>query len=474
MLFYSRRRFLPDRFHCVLRSFLQKPGLPFADVLSAERIQAVFDEEGVAFGEGEDDVYTPAITLWAFLSQVLFKGEQRSCVAAVARVVVLLVAFGKKPCSNNTGAYCRARPKLSEKAIERLTCEVAHGCESQVRADWLWHGRHVHLVDGTTVSMPDTDENQAAYPQNPAQKEGLGFPIVRMVVLLSLATAMLSGMALGPYQGKGTGELALLRRLLDHFNQGDILLGDRHYCTYFMIALLQELGIDFVVRLHQCRSADFHQGKRLGKGDHIITWTRPVKPDWMDQATYDRMPDSIEVREVLVQVNQPGFRVESFVVVSSLIDHQEYPKADLAELYRRRWLVELDIRAIKINLDMDVLRCRTPEMVRKEVWTCLLAYNLIRQVMVQAAGKAGLSPRQLSFSSAMQAIAASWLVILSTDESVTLCLIDAELANLAGHTVGNRPNRVEPRAIKRRPKEHSLLTKPRKKAQAELAAGLSP
>jgi len=473
MLFYSRRKFLPDRFHEILRSFLQKPGLPFADVLPAERIQALFDEEGVSFGEGENDVYTPAITLWAFLSQVLFKGEQRSCVAAVARVMVLLVALGKKPCSNNTGDYCRARAKLSEKALERLTCELADGCESQVPDDWLWHGRHVHLVDGTTVSMPDTDANQAAYPQNPEQKEGLGFPIIRMVVLLSLATAMLSGMALAPYQGKGTGELALLRRLLDRFKQGDILLADSLYCTYFMIAFLQERGIDFVVRLHQRRSADFQRGRRLGKEDHVVTWARPIKPNWMDQATYDRMPESIEVREVRVRVNQPGFRVESFVVVSSLIDHEGCSKADLAVLYRRRWLVELDIRAIKINLDIDVLRCRTPEMIRKELWTSLLAYNLVRQVMLQAANRTDLLPRQLSFSAAMQTIAASWLVMLATDDPVGARLVDAALTNLAGHVVGNRPNRVEPRAIKRRPKEHRLLTKPRAQARAELLAGVT-
>ena len=472
MSFYHQAKRLPERFRLVLGSFLQKPGLPFADVLPAERIQTVLDEEGVSFAEGENDAYTPPVTLWAFLSQVLFKEEQRSCTAAVARVVVLLVALGRKPCSSNTGAYCRARAKLSERAIERLTREVAFGCEQQVPQHWLWHGRHVQLVDGTTVSMPDTPENQAAYPQSPAQKEGLGFPVARMVVLLSLATAMLTGMAMGPYQGKETGELALLRELLDQFQEGDILLADRHYCTYFMIALLLESGVDFVVRLHQRRTADFRRGKPLGKGDHLATWTRPVRPDWMDQATYDRMPESIEVREVFVHVDQPGFRTESLVVVSSLTNPKEYPQEDLAELYRRRWLAELDIRAIKITLGMDILRCLSPEMVRKEVWTCLLAYNLIRQTMLDAAKRSGLSPRQLSFSAAVETIAASWMVVV-VDESLTVRLVEIELTHLARHRVGNRPNRVEPRAIKRRPKEHRLLTKPRAQARAELIAGPS-
>ena len=435
--------------------------------------QQTHESRALAFGEGEDDVYTPATTLWAFLSQVLFKGEQRSCLAAVARVGVLLIVLGKKPCSTNTGAYCRARVKLSEKALERLTCEVACGCQRKVSEASLWHGRHVKLVDGTTASMPDTPENQGAYPQNPAQKEGLGFPIVRMVVLLSLATAMLSGMAMGPYQGKQTGELALFRELFDQLDQGDIVLADRHYCSYFMIALLLELGVDFVVRLHQRRPVDFHRGRRLGRGDHCVTWTRPARPNWMDQATYDRMPGSIEVREVFVHVDQPGFRTESLVVVTSLSDAEEYPKEDLAELYQRRWLVELDIRAIKITLGMDILRCQTPEMVRKEIWTCLLAYNLIRQTMLDAAQLNGRSPRQLSFSAALETIAASWLVIV-LDESWSVRLVEVQLANLAKHLVGTRPHRVEPRAIKRRPKEQRLLTKPRDQARAELLAGASP
>jgi len=238
MSLYQGRKSPPRRFRLVLASFLQKPGLPFADVLGEEEIQNVFDQEDVAFAEGEDDVYTPAVTLWAFLSQVLFKEEQRSCTAAVARVVVLLVALGKKPCSQNTGAYCKARAKLPEKVIRRLTLEVADGCEQRLPDEWLWHGRHVRLVDGTTNNMPDTPANQAEYPQQTAQQKGLGFPIARMVVLLSLASAMVTGMAMGPYAGKETGETALLRQLFDQLAEGDVLLADRYYCSYFMIVLL--------------------------------------------------------------------------------------------------------------------------------------------------------------------------------------------------------------------------------------------
>ena len=470
MSFYRNSRSLPKRFRLVLASFLQRPGLPFADALPEEAIQKAFDDEEASFADEEDAVYTPAVTLWAFLSQVLFKDEQRSCVAAVTRVVVLLVVLERGPCSNNTGAYCRARGKLSEKVIHRLTTDVADGCERQVDAEWLWHGRHVCLVDGTTSSMPDTPQNQAVYPQQPQQQEGLGFPIARVVVLLSLATGMLKDMAMGPWMGKQTGETALLRQLLDRFEPGDILLADRYFCSYFMIALLMELGIDFVTRVHQRRAVDFRRGRRLGKGDHIVEWKLPEKPKWMDQQTYDRMPTSIEVRQIHVHVGRPGCRTESFVVVTTLTDAAPYTKDDIAELYHYRWLAELDIRAIKVTMGMDILRCKTPQMVRKEMWTCLLAYNLIRQTMLQSAQASGISPRRLSFTAAMQAIAASWLVIVLSDDSVAASLIEAALANLPDHIVGNRPGRVEPRAVKRRPKPHDLLTKPRDQARAELLA----
>jgi hypothetical protein len=459
-------------FGLVLRSFLQHRGLPFAQALPAETIQQAFDDEGVSFGQGEGDVYTPALTLWAFLSQVLFKEEQRSCLAAVARVIVLLVALGKRPCSDDSGAYCRARAKLPAPIIRRLATQVADGCEQQVPDDWLWKGRHVYLADGSTISMPDTPANQAEYPQPTTQEPGLGFPIARLVVLLSLATAMVKDMAIGPYAGKETGETALLRELLERFKHGDILLADRFFCSYFMMALLLERGVDLVTRLHQARTADFRRGTRLGSGDHLVEWQRPAKPEWMDQETYERMPASIRVREVEVQVQQPGFRVDSFVVVTTLTDADQYSRDDLAELYHQRWLAELDIRTIKCTLGLEVLRCKTPEMVRREFWTGLLAYNLIRQTMLQAALQAGRSPRQLSFTAALQKIAASWTTILVCQDATVLLLIEIHLGDLATHQVGDRPDRVEPRAKKRRPKPQRLLMQPRKQARAALLAGV--
>jgi putative transposase len=463
---------LPHRFSAVHKSFLQRPGLAFSDALSAETIQAAFDAEGVAFAEDEDGIFTPQTTLWGWLSQSLHKDEQRACLAAVSRIVVLLIGLGRRPCSDgSSGTYCKARAKLPEPVIQRLVYEVAKSCEAAAPKKWLWFDRHVHLLDGTTVGMPDTIDNQAAYPQNPVQQEGLGFPIARMVVLVSLATAMVNGMAMGPYSGKQTGEPALFRQLFDRLRRGDVVLADCCFCSYFMICLLQELGVDIVTTLHQCRKADFRAGERLGPGDHTVEWTRPDRPDWMDEATYERMPATLRIREVEVKVSKKGFRPDVVVIVTTLLDARSYTRDDLADLYRQRWSVELDIRAIKCAMGLDVLRCLSPEMVRKEILIGLLAYNLIRRTIAQSAQASGRLPRQVSFTAALQKIAASWVSAATSSDGVITALVDSVLKHLHKHRVGNRPDRIEPRAVKRRPKVLALLTVPRDQARAELLAG---
>jgi hypothetical protein len=468
MSFYQGRSCLSRRFDLVRTAFLQQNGLPFAEVLPEQRIAEVFAQEGAEFASDEDGVYTPPVVLWASLSQTLHKDEQRSCLAAVSRVLVLLVALGRPACAKNSGAYCRARAKVPEVVLERLTTEVARGSEAALPKQWLWRGRHVLLVDGTTATMPDTLENQAAYPQNPAQKPGLGFPIVRLVVLLSLGTAMVQGMKLGPYAGKETGETALFRELLDGVDRETILLADRYYCSYFLIALALWGRRDFVVRLHQCRKLERSKMQRLGAGDHLARWTRPARPDWMDSQTYAQIPPSLTLRLIKVHVRQPGFRVESLWVATTLTDKSEYPKEEIADLYSRRWLAELDIRAIKKTMGMDVLRCKSPAMVRREMWTCLLAYNLIRQAMLQAAQESDVPPRELSFAAAMQAIAASLVLLGCVEERDAAQLVAVQVSSLTEQRVGNRPNRVEPRAVKRRAKPIALLMKPRNEARAEL------
>jgi putative transposase len=465
----------PDRrptksFRLVQNAFSQAAGLPFADVLPEEEIHRAFVEEDVSFAQDDGDIYTPAVTLWAFLSQVLHAGRLRSCAAAVARIGVLCLVLGRRGPAADTGAYCRARAKLPEGVLRRLVYRVADALESRVPADWLWLGRHVKLGDGTTLLAPDTPANQKAWPQTRAQKPGVGFPILRMVVLLSLATAAVCGVAVGPYKGKETGEPALLRELLDRFQPGDVFLGDCCYTSYFLLALLLACGVDVVVRQHQCRYTDFRVGQRLGEKDHVVVWQRPARPAWMDEETYAAIPETLTVRELQVRVEPRGFRVQHLVVVTTLTNGERYPKAEIARLFRLRWHVELDLRNIKISLAMDDLRGKTPEMVRREILAHWLAHNLLRQVMAQAAVRHERLPRELSFAAALAAVAAGWDHATVAPEDTLRALAQWQWRSIAWHKVGHRPDRVEPRAIKRRPKPHKLLTKPRAEARAELLA----
>ena len=262
------------------------------------------------------------------------------------------------------------------------------------------------MVDGTTASMPDTAENQKEFPQMPGQAQGLGFPMVRIVALIALATGVVRDLAMGPYQGKEAGETALFRALWGGLKAGEIVLGDRYFASFFGIAGLKEREVDGLFRMHQRRQCDFRRGRRLGVEDHVVTWARPERPDWMDEATYARMPERLTMRELRIKVDQPGFRVNELVLVTTLRDGGTYPKGEVADLFLRRWGIELDFRSIKCSINMDILRCKTPEMVRKEIWMHMLAYNLIRGVMATAAEAHDEEPRHLSFKGALQTMMA--------------------------------------------------------------------
>lgn len=456
-------------FQTVLDSFAYAPGLPFQDLLTAERLETLAAEEHLHFGAAPGDVYSVPVTLWAFLAQVLSK--EKACVAAVARVLVLRVALGLPPCASETGAYCKARAKLSEPFLQRVCYDVAEQVESQAPAAWLWKGRHVFIADGSTLSMPDTPANQQAYPQPRTQKRGLGFPILRVVVLLALATAVLSGAAFGPYVGKNQGEPALLRTLLGRLRAGDVLLGDRYYASYWLIALAQQLGIDVVFRQHQRRARDFRRGVHLGPEDHLLTWAKPKRPDWLAEATYQALPETLTVRELRVRVSIPGYRTKEVTVVTTLVDPGAYAKEEIAALYRVRWQVELDLRSIKTHMRMDILRCKTPAMVRKEIWAHFLAYNLTRRVLAAAAQERGVQPRHLSFLGGVQTLDAfRWLLVLAPAEARREYIRVLWVA-VASHEVGDRPERCEPRAVKRRPKPLRYLNEPRAAARAKLQKG---
>jgi hypothetical protein len=359
---------------------------------------------------------------------------------------------------------------LSEAALHELAIEIGAEVEQQAPAAWLWKGRHAKLVDGFTFTMPDTKANQAAYPQPTTQKRGVGLPIARACAILSLATACLLDLALGPYSGKETGETALLRSLLESFSAGDLLVADRYYCSFLMIALLGQRGIDVCARLHQRRRADFRRGRRLGPDDHLITWTKPPRPEWMDEATYAAIPDTLTLREMRYCIAEPGRRVQVLTVVTTLLDADAYTRQDIAALYGFRWNSELDIRSIKQSLNLGHVRCKSPEMVRRELWITLLGYNLIRTTAAAAAVLHDKQPRQISFTGTCQYVLASWSIfsadLLAAGDFQRRCL--AMLAQIAQCEVANRPGRIEPRELKRRRHGYKLMQEPRAILRARL------
>lgn len=456
-------------FHAVAEPFMQADGLPFADVLPAESIAQVFGEHGTLFGQDDDDIFSTQIVLWAFLSQALRDGKGASCAAAVEDIATYMHQTDQRVPCGDTGDYCRARAKLDLDALRRLTTGTARRLEADADEEWLWKGRHAKLVDGFTFTMPDTPENQDAFPQHNSQTPGVGFPIARACTIQSLATAAVCNVAVGPYEGKETGESALLRGMLDSFDQGDVAVFDRYYCSFMMIAMLHQRGVDVCARLHQCRGSDFRRGRRLGKYDHLITWTRPKRPAWMSQEVYARIPETLTLREIRFNVTIPGRRTKTLTVVTTLTDPKEYSKQDIADLYGFRWNVELDIRDIKQTLGLDHLRCKTPEMVYLELWVTLLAYNLVRKVIATSAAVHGKQPRQLGFTLACQTILASWMLLATGSCRDPRRMWAAALTRIARNQVADRPGRIEPRVLKRRRHRYSLMTRPRQELREEIS-----
>jgi hypothetical protein len=440
-----------------------QPELGLDGILPQATVEQVLTDEGATWKEV---LYTPWVTFWTFFWQML--SPDRSCRCALKRLSAWMSLRGQKLHDEDTSPYCKARARLPEAALRRLMRRLGSQTHHQAAEPWHWCGRKVKVVDGSTVLMPDTVANQKAYPQNPSQKPGLGFPIARIVVLFCLATGSVLELALGQYQGKQTGENALFRSLHDTLEPEDVVLGDRYYGSYFDIALLKQRGVDSVFRLHQRRPCDFRRGRRLGQEDQIVTWLRPARPDWMEEAPYDQIPETMEIRQVRIHVQQPGFRTRVLDLATTLLDPDLYTKSDLATLFRQRWHAELDLRSIKIVLGMDLLRCKTPAMVRKEIWMTLLGYNVIRAVMAQASQEHGCDPRRVSFKGALQTVQEYGPALRAGSVLHRRWLWTIVRSSVAGDAVGHRPNRVEPRARKRRPKQYPLLTKPRRQAKAAL------
>jgi hypothetical protein len=433
--------------------FARDQGLPFTDALTEPSILDALNEHGVKY---RDRVFNPVTTIWGFLSQVL--NDDHSCRDAVARVIAHQAASGATVCSPNTASYCNARGRLHTDVLRTLAKRTARELQAGAADTWKWNGRNVFIADGSHVSMPDTPQNQASYPQPEAQRPGIGFPLARLTVLLSLATGACHDMAMAPYAGKGTGETTLLRQMYDTLKPGDVVLADALFDDYFIACELRQRGIELVARAQYQRVGT--QAVQSRPGGDVIVWQRPNKPRGMAGEQYRTYPKTLVMRQVSVDARDKDNRVEQFKVITTILD-TGVDGGQIGSLYERRWDGEVDIRSIKSTMKMDVLRCKTPEMVRKEIWAHLLAYNLLRTVMAVAAAENDTEPRRVSFKGAKQSVTAFAPKIEAARPEERAALIDALLTAIAYHRVGDRPGRWEPRARKRRPKPGFRLMQPR-------------
>ena len=417
----------------------------------------LLDTLEISLPEHRERLFPPTETLSMFLAQAL--KPDRSCQSIVNDAAIKRLTGGLPPCSTYTGAYCKARQRLPIEMVSTLVRHTGSLIGAAAHQTWLWNGKRVYLVDGTTVTLPDTPANQAAYPQQNSQKPGLGFPICRIVAVTCLSTGAVLNAAMGRYKGKGGCEQALLRTLLDTFESGDMMLGDAYFGTYFLLVELKSRNVDALFEQYGARkrSTDFSQGVKLGRHDHLITLIKPkVRPDWMTAEQYAAAPKSLVIREL---------EVSGKILITTLICPDCTSKQALKTLYKSRWQVELDIRNIKTTLGMETLSCKSPQMGEKEMWVYLLAYNLIRLMMVQSSLMADVLPRTLSFKHTLQ-LWLGWSGI--QNQSNEHNSIAGLLLLVSEQSVGNRPGRIEPRAIKRRPKPYPLLTKRRQEAREDI------
>lgn len=430
--------------------------LHFASLISKETIESGFGEATSILGSAR--VYNTSVTLWVFLSQVM--SIHHGCVSAVAKLITYRVAQGQRACSAKTGAYCIARDKLDEASMHTLVKASGEAIEAKCPDQWLWLGHRVITADGATVTMADTPDNQAEYPQLSSQATGCGFPILRMVVLFALSTGVVLDMAMGRYKGKLTHEVSLFRQIDQIIQETDVFLADRAYAGWFEMARVMQRGGEVVVRKHQMRKSDFRTGIRYGKDDHSIQLTKPPRPEWMSEQEYETYPEFITIREIKIRVANKGFRTREIIVHTSLLDDIDYTKDDIAALFRRRWQAELNLRSLKTIMQMEHLRCKEPHRVRNEIRAHMLAYNLVRGVMAEAAIDGGVQPWQISFKATLTTISDMLPVLGLISQPDELC--DVLLRCCWQHAVGNRPDRYEPRVLKRRQKKYKLMQKPRR------------
>ncbi len=398
-------------------------------------------------------IFSVRRTFFGFLYQVL--KPDTACREIVRQIQALFALHDQGPVDENNSAYCQARKRLPLDTLCRVRVGVAAAGQKMAQ---LWHGLRPKVIDGTTVSAPDTPKNQRTYPQSRSQKPGCGFPLIRLVGIFSLSTGVLLDYAKG---NKHQHELPLLWKLLDHFRRGDLAVADRGFCSYVLIFLLLWRGIQSLFRLHQARPADLRKGKRLGKNDRLFTWLKPPqKPRWLPKSWWKKIPAQLSVRVIRFQIYSPGYRPESVTLVTTLLDPLQYPAWEIAQLYVRRWKIELWFRDIKTSMGMEVLRCKSPGMLHKELEMFFIAYNLIRCLMVQAGTINDVELDRMSFKGTVDSVRQFSLAIAQSRSKRKQNQLIVELLEvIARDQVPERPDRLEPRAVKRRPKPYQLLNR---------------
>lgn len=431
--------------------------------------QQIFSDDGIeqhcrqAGHRWRESFWSPAITLRTCILQAL--GAVKSLRAAVSELLCELARENAESLlpSADPSALAQARQRLPESVFESVLAQVTQHVRSLAGHDDLWHGRRVILIDGSNVSMPDTPELQQAFPQPPGQKPGCGFPVAYLVAFFCWHSGAALEFKLG---SQHDGEASMFRSMLHHVQPGMVTVADRYYCSYVDIVRLTQRGASVVFRQHQRRSQDFRQGKRLGKDDRLVTWTRPgqwIPSFGISREEFLKLPETMTLRMIRTAKTPKGFRSRQIVIVTSILDPKEVSSDELLALYRDRWIVELNLRSLKITLDMDILRGKSVDVVRKEILVHLLVYNLIRLLMWEAAQALGRNPRRLSFAGTLHRLqrVASSLFLNDRLWNHTHDLLTALLHWIASDVLPDRPDRHEPRRVKRRPKQYSLLSKPR-------------
>lgn len=434
----------------VLKNSNQYQESDFLNILKSDGIRTIIERNVPVHRER---IFTPTKTLSMFIKQAL--SFDRSCVNVVNEFIIDNRDELPKNISQSTGSFCRSRQKLPLSLIKELVRHTGNSIKEKITNKRNIEG-NIYLIDGTTFTLPDSVKNQEKYPQQSTQKEGLGFPICRSLGVFCLESGAVINAEIAAYKGKGADEHSMLRATLSTFKKGDLVIGDALYGSYWLLAHLKMNNINGIFQQNggRAKKTDFRVGKKLGKHDHIVMYDRPQRPSWMSLMQYESTPKAIEVREL---------KSKHKTIVTTLLNTNIHSKADISNLYQSRWNIEVDFRNLKTTMGMSELSCKSPEMCEKEIWVYFLANNIIRILMAQTAKVFNLTIRSISFKNTLQI----WNSV-SCKFKDAIRMIENFFFLIAGHQVGTRPDRVEPRARKRRASAYSLLMVPRHKAKAEI------